>query len=84
MKYAKLPKRGVPAIERLLIETIRKEAKGTADAGVAPSVLVSKVGGKLEVSDVAVREAIWRLAHSQQIEFTEGWRVKLAPSHGAN
>ena len=70
-------------LERHLIQTIRQEANSGAHTSVSTGAVVSKVGGELNVPAVEVRGAIWRLVDSQQLEFTEDWRLKLGSDHRA-
>lgn len=65
-------------IDQYLIDAIRKEmgSEGTV-IGVSSASLVPNAEQALSVPAVEVREAIWRLADSQEIEFTEDRRVVL-------
>lgn len=61
-----------------LIRTIDEKA---GPKGVKATTVVSSVGEKLDIPAVDVREAIWRLADSQEIEFTEDRLLKLPSTH---
>ena len=47
------------------------------DIGATATTVVSSVGETLNVPAVTIREAIWRLVDAQEIEFTEGRRLRV-------
>lgn len=73
-------------LERYLIKVLRRfsrEANDVGFTGVATGDVVSDVGSELNVPAVKVREAIWRLVDAQQIEFTDGRRLRVGSGGAA-